>query len=238
MKTDLFTFISENKTLSAVLWLPEGKPKAVLQITHGMTEHIGKYGAFAEQMAAHGIAVCGFDLRGHGKNGDDEEVASFGKGGTGAWGGTVAGAVLPYHYNVPQTPLLTTVDVATYDSIAEFTPSLEKIYDNVFNEGYRAGDPNTYAHKLSDLKNVDGTVLQGKNGGNSNDGFLSNSSVSTAGGSQSQVIAVEEEEASSIGWGVAVENTSIAKVSVAKVGFTISAEHNSSYVTTTTKGQE
>lgn len=165
-------------------------------------------------------------------------IASFGKGGTGEWSGTVAGAVLPYHYNVPQTPLLTTVDVATYDSIAEFTPSLEKIYDNVFNEGYRAGDPNTYAHKISDLKNVDGTVLQGKNGGNSNDGFLSNSSVSTAGGSQSQVIAVEEEEASSIGWGVAVENTSIAKVSIAKVGFTVSAEHNTSYVTTTTKGQE
>ena len=81
MKTKIFEFSSNNNALSAVLWLPEGKPKAVLQITHGMTEHIGRYGAFAEQMAAHGIAVCGFDLRGHGKNGDDEEVASFGKGG-------------------------------------------------------------------------------------------------------------------------------------------------------------
>lgn len=165
-------------------------------------------------------------------------IASFGKGGTGEWGGTVAGAVLPYHYNVPQTPLLTTVDVATYDSIAEFTPSLEKIYDNVFNEGYRAGDPNTYAHSIGDLRNVDGTVLQSKQSGGSNDGFLSNSSVSTAGGSQSQVIAVEEAESSSIGWGVAVENTSVAKVGIAKVGFTVSAEHNQSYVTTTTKGQE
>ena len=165
-------------------------------------------------------------------------IASFGKGGTGEWGGTVAGAVLPYHYSVPQTPLLTTVDVATYDSIAEFTPGLEKIYDNVFNEGYRAGDPNTYAHSIGDLRNVDGTVLQSKQSGGSNDGFLSNSSVSTAGGSQSQVIAVEEAESSSIGWGVAVENTSVAKVGIAKVGFTVSAEHNQSYVTTTTKGQE
>ncbi len=166
-------------------------------------------------------------------------IASFGKGGTGEWGGTVAGAVLPYHYNVPQTPLITTVDVATYDSIAEFTPGLEKIYDNVFNEGYRAGDPNTYAHKLSDLKAIDGKVLQSKQSiGSSNDGFLSNSNISSAGSAQSQTIAVEEADSSSIGWGVAVENTSVAKVSIAKAGFTVSAEHNQSYVTTTTKGQE
>lgn len=81
MKTELFEFISENKTLSAVLWLPDGEPKAVLQVAHGMTEHIGRYGAFAEQMTERGVAVCGFDLRGHGKNGDDEEIASFGENG-------------------------------------------------------------------------------------------------------------------------------------------------------------
>ena len=81
MKTDFFEFRSEDKLFSAVLWLPEIKPKAVLQITHGMTEHIGRYEAFAEQMTASGIAVCGFDLRGHGKNGNDEEVASFGENG-------------------------------------------------------------------------------------------------------------------------------------------------------------
>ena len=73
MKTDFFEFSSEYKLLSAVLWLPEIEPKAVLQITHGMTEHIGRYEEFAEQMTAIGIAVCGFDLRGHGKNGNDED---------------------------------------------------------------------------------------------------------------------------------------------------------------------
>ena len=81
MKTEFLEFNSNHKSLSAVLWLPEGEPKAVLQITHGMTEHIGRYGAFAEQLTSHGIAVCGFDLRGHGRNGNDEEVASFGEGG-------------------------------------------------------------------------------------------------------------------------------------------------------------
>ena len=81
MKTELWEFISENTSLPAKLWLPEGEPAAVLQITHGMTEHIGRYESFAEQMTAHGVAVFGFDLRGHGKNGGDEEIASFGQGG-------------------------------------------------------------------------------------------------------------------------------------------------------------
>ena len=81
MKTNFFEFGSENTKLSAVLWLPDGKPKAVFQITHGMTEHIGRYEAFAEQMTENGIAVCGFDLRGHGKNGTEREIASLGENG-------------------------------------------------------------------------------------------------------------------------------------------------------------
>ena len=67
--------------LPAVLWLPDGETKRVLQITHGMTEHMGRYEAFAAKMAEKGIAVAGYDLRGHGKNSGDTEVASFGKDG-------------------------------------------------------------------------------------------------------------------------------------------------------------
>lgn len=81
MKTDCFEFISENTRLSAILWLPEGQPKAILQIAHGMTEHMGRYEAFATALTMRGIAVCGYDLRGHGKNGKDKEIASFGEGG-------------------------------------------------------------------------------------------------------------------------------------------------------------
>lgn len=81
MTTEFFEFCSGDEKLSAALWLPEGEPKAVLQITHGMTEHIGRYAAFAQGLTERGVAVCGFDLRGHGKNGTDEEIASLGKGG-------------------------------------------------------------------------------------------------------------------------------------------------------------
>lgn len=82
MKTETFEFAGYNGTvLPAYVWLPEGEVKAVLQITHGMTEHMGRYEAFAQYLQPMGIAVAGFDLRGHGKNPGDAEVASFGEGG-------------------------------------------------------------------------------------------------------------------------------------------------------------
>ena len=42
-----FTFLSsDGKTqLHAMQWLPEGTPRAVLQISHGVAEHIGRYDA-------------------------------------------------------------------------------------------------------------------------------------------------------------------------------------------------
>ena len=82
MKTETFEFAGGNGTnLPAYIWLPEGEVKAVLQITHGMTEHMGRYEAFAQYLKPLGIAVAGFDLRGHGRNPGDAEVASFGEGG-------------------------------------------------------------------------------------------------------------------------------------------------------------
>lgn len=82
MKTEFFEFAGFNgAVLPAVLWLPAGEAKAVLQIAHGMTEHMGRYEKLAEYLTPRGIAVAGFDLRGHGKNPGDPNVASFGEGG-------------------------------------------------------------------------------------------------------------------------------------------------------------
>lgn len=82
MKQEIFEFTGYNGTvLPGVLWLPEGEIKAILQITHGMTEHMGRYETFAEYLSPLGIAVAGFDLRGHGKNPGNPDVASFGEGG-------------------------------------------------------------------------------------------------------------------------------------------------------------
>lgn len=81
MKTEHVTFsASGGASLHALLWQPE-QPKAVLQLTHGMTEHMGRYHEFAAYLASLGIALAGFDLRGHGENPGDPDVASCGEGG-------------------------------------------------------------------------------------------------------------------------------------------------------------
>jgi len=59
---------NDNYALHGILWSTDEKPKAILQITHGMTEHICRYKKFAKELCSQGIAVAGFDLRGHGNN--------------------------------------------------------------------------------------------------------------------------------------------------------------------------
>lgn len=79
-----FTFKGDNSMayeLHGVIWYPDQRPTKVLQIAHGMTEHIGRYEILAERLTNQGIAVAGFDLRGHGKNVGDKNCASFGRGG-------------------------------------------------------------------------------------------------------------------------------------------------------------
>lgn len=63
-----FTFPSADgvHTVHAVLWLPEGEPKAVVQLVHGICEYILRYDPFARFLAAHGFIVCGHDHLGHG----------------------------------------------------------------------------------------------------------------------------------------------------------------------------
>ena len=68
-------------SLSGRIWLPESAPGVVLQISHGMTEHICRYEKLAGELTDCGIAVAGFDLRGHGHNEGASDCASFGEGG-------------------------------------------------------------------------------------------------------------------------------------------------------------
>ena len=52
--------------LNVLLCLPEGRPRAVLQMTHGMVEYIGRYEELARCLAQQGIAAVGHDHLGHG----------------------------------------------------------------------------------------------------------------------------------------------------------------------------
>ena len=49
-------------------WLPEGPPKAILLIVHGIAEHSGRYTNLVNYFVPKGYAVYSFDQRGHGKS--------------------------------------------------------------------------------------------------------------------------------------------------------------------------
>lgn len=61
----------------ACQWAPETAPRAVLQISHGVLEHIGRYDAFARFFAAQGFLVVGNDHLGHGRSAASPEELGF-----------------------------------------------------------------------------------------------------------------------------------------------------------------
>ncbi len=75
-----YTFKSTNgiNSIHCCEWVPEGKPVAILQLVHGMAEHITRYGAFAEYLAKNGILVAGHDHIGHGESCDPKDWGYFG----------------------------------------------------------------------------------------------------------------------------------------------------------------
>ncbi len=49
-------------------WLPDGAPKAVVILHHGLWDYSDYYAPFAEELIRHGYAVYAFDMRGHGRS--------------------------------------------------------------------------------------------------------------------------------------------------------------------------
>ena len=58
-------------------WRPEGAPRGVVQIVHGIAEHVGRYDEAARFLAAHGFLVCGGDHLGHGRTASDGQYGYF-----------------------------------------------------------------------------------------------------------------------------------------------------------------
>lgn len=58
----------EQHKIHAVRWIPAGEIKCILQLIHGMAEHIERYDAFARNMAERGVLVVANDHLGHGKS--------------------------------------------------------------------------------------------------------------------------------------------------------------------------
>lgn len=73
------TFLSSDGVtkIHVVTWLPKGETLGVLQLCHGMVEHILRYDDFADYMTKKGFVVVGHDHLGHGQSVVSEELHGF-----------------------------------------------------------------------------------------------------------------------------------------------------------------
>lgn len=74
-----FYFLSSNgrTDIRARHWMPEGAPKATVQIAHGIAEHCERYEDFCGWLCKNGFAVYINDHLGHGKSVHDESELGF-----------------------------------------------------------------------------------------------------------------------------------------------------------------
>lgn len=75
IREEHFEFTSNQGTNKShgMRWIPDGEVRAVLQISHGMSEHIERYRGFAEHLAGRGVLVVGHDHLGHGGSAASED---------------------------------------------------------------------------------------------------------------------------------------------------------------------
>ena len=77
MPNSTFGIARPDHTIFTRLWRPEGAPKAVVQIVHGLCEHSGRYARFAAALVGAGYAVYAHDHRGHGETCAPEDLGFF-----------------------------------------------------------------------------------------------------------------------------------------------------------------
>lgn len=78
VRSDTFLLDTQDETPVFVhRWLPDGEPKAVVQIAHGMAEHSGRYERFAQALTDAGYAAYAGDHRGHGQTVKDARDVGY-----------------------------------------------------------------------------------------------------------------------------------------------------------------
>ena len=101
MRTDFYYPSCGRGMIHGCRWEPEGKPRAVLQIVHGIAEHVGRYDAFAAYMARQGFLVVAEDHMGHGGSIGDNGVPGYFEGG---WFKAVADCYRLFSYTRMEQP--------------------------------------------------------------------------------------------------------------------------------------
>jgi alpha-beta hydrolase superfamily lysophospholipase len=78
LKNTTFSWLSSyGKKIFAQEWQPDGDPRAVIALVHGLGEHSGRYQMVAETFTKEGFALLGFDLPGHGQSEGQRGHTSF-----------------------------------------------------------------------------------------------------------------------------------------------------------------
>ncbi|MCI8526529.1 MAG: alpha/beta hydrolase [Oscillospiraceae bacterium] len=64
-------------TLRCGIWVPAAKPRAVVQLVHGIAEHIGRYDELGNFLAGRGMVLVADDHMGHGLSVGEGETRGF-----------------------------------------------------------------------------------------------------------------------------------------------------------------
>ncbi|MEP6791935.1 MAG: alpha/beta fold hydrolase, partial [Ramlibacter sp.] len=73
---------ADGAAIPLLCWLPPGEVRGVVQVSHGMGEHAGRYARVARALTAQGYAVYANNHRGHGEAAHDPaQRGEFGPGG-------------------------------------------------------------------------------------------------------------------------------------------------------------
>ena len=81
MRQDLWYASCGAGQIHACRWTPEGEPRAVVQIVHGIAEFVERYDAFAEYLNKQGFLVVAEDHMGHGQSINGEGIQGYFHGG-------------------------------------------------------------------------------------------------------------------------------------------------------------
>jgi alpha-beta hydrolase superfamily lysophospholipase len=92
--------------ITAFKALPAGKPRAIVQIAHGMAEHINRYRRLIDALTGAGYAVFANDHRGHGASAAAHGLGEFGPDGFPALVADMAALSRAAQADLPGTPLI------------------------------------------------------------------------------------------------------------------------------------
>ncbi|WP_087972624.1 alpha/beta hydrolase [Oceanobacillus rekensis] len=78
MESSFWLTMEDGTEVYCKKWYVDGnKPKAIIQLAHGMAEHINRYKEFANFLLKKGFFVIGNDHRGHGKTAEKSGVQGY-----------------------------------------------------------------------------------------------------------------------------------------------------------------